>query len=175
MTVRDALLGILTLGPAYGLQLHHELAERAPHREKTNVGQIYGTLERLSRAGLVSPAGLSSDGLPLYALTTQGQQVAKEWLDGRNLESIPAWEDIQDMILISHSVSPDSLNVLDRRLRELIANESGDKTTLSGKAHGHYLTAIREWLNDVRSAPNQGVKHYAENRTRRGRPKKLVK
>jgi DNA-binding PadR family transcriptional regulator len=175
MTVRDALLGILTLGPAYGLQLHHELAERAAHREKTNVGQIYGTLERLSKAGLVLPAGLSSDGLPLYALTTKGQQVAEEWLDGRNLESIPAWEDIQDMILISHSVSPDSLSALDRRIRELIANESGDNTTLSGKAHGHYLTAISAWLTDVTNAPDHGVKPYAENRTRRGRPKKSVK
>lgn len=175
MTVRDALLGILTLGPAYGLQLHHELAERAPHREKTNVGQIYGTLERLSKAGLVSPAGLSSDGLPLYALTTMGQQVAEEWLDGRNLESIPGWEDIQDMILISYSVSPDSLNALDRRVRELIDIESGDNTSLSHKAHEHYLTAISAWLTDVTSAPDHGVKPYAENRTRRGRPKKSMK
>jgi DNA-binding PadR family transcriptional regulator len=174
MTVRDALMGILTLGPAYGLQLHHELAERAPHRQKTNVGQIYGTLERLSKAGLVAPAGLSSDGLPLYALTPQGQQVAQEWLEGRNLESVPEWDDLQDMILISHSISTDSLHCLDQRVRELIGEQSSDCSTLSSKAHGHYLNAIRAWLSDVTSEKHHGVRPYAENRTRRGRPKKSV-
>lgn len=62
MSVRDALLGILTLGPAYGLQLHAELGARAPHRAKTNVGQVYGTLDRLVTAGLVVHEGLSEIG-----------------------------------------------------------------------------------------------------------------
>jgi hypothetical protein len=42
MSVRDGLLSVLTLGPAYGLQMHAELASRAPHRKPVNVGQIYG-------------------------------------------------------------------------------------------------------------------------------------
>lgn len=175
MSVRDALLGILTLGPAYGLQLHHELADRAPHRAKTNVGQIYGTLERLSKAGFVAPAGLSLEGLPLYALTDQGQHTAREWLEGKNLEGVPDWEDLQDMVLISYSVSPDSLSALERRLQTLIKNESGMIKTLSDKAHNHYLSAVSAWLNDVTHDPYRGVKPYAENRTRRGRPKKSVK
>lgn len=51
MSVRDGLLALLTLGPAYGLQLHAELLDRAAHRRRVNVGQIYSTLERLRERG----------------------------------------------------------------------------------------------------------------------------
>ena len=54
MSVRDGLLAILSLGPAYGLQLHSELASRSPHRGPVNVGQIYATLDRLVARGLVA-------------------------------------------------------------------------------------------------------------------------
>ncbi|MES2170284.1 MAG: PadR family transcriptional regulator, partial [Actinomycetota bacterium] len=65
MSVRDGLLAILTLGPAYGLQLHSELTTRAPHRKPVNVGQIYGTLDRLVKQHLIEPAGFTEDALPL--------------------------------------------------------------------------------------------------------------
>ena len=39
MAVRESLLGILTLGPAYGLQLHAELGARA---EKIATGEGRG-------------------------------------------------------------------------------------------------------------------------------------
>ena len=65
MSVRDGLVAILTLGPAYGLQLHAELARRAPHRGPVNVGQIYSTLDRLSTQRLIASAGVTDAGVAL--------------------------------------------------------------------------------------------------------------
>ena len=67
MAVRDALLALLTAGPAYGFQLHGGLASRTGGRRTINVGQTYATLERLTKQRLVEPAGTTDDGLPCIA------------------------------------------------------------------------------------------------------------
>ena len=77
MAVRDALLALLTAGPAYGFQLHGGLAARTGGRRNINVGQTYATLERLSKQRLVEPAGSTDDGLPLHRLTPAGSAAAR--------------------------------------------------------------------------------------------------
>ena len=175
MTVRDALLGLLTLGPAYGLQLHAELGTRAPHRAKTNVGQVYGTLDRLSTAGLVSHQGLTDDGLPLYALTDAGQSEAQSWLTGDSLTALPEWADIQDAVLISSSVDAESSRALIRKLEVFLNNESAgtDRSTaelLSAQASLRYRESVRNWLEDVVNAAILPQAGYALGRPKRGRP-----
>jgi DNA-binding PadR family transcriptional regulator len=177
MTVRDALMGILTLGPAYGLQLHHELAERAPHRQKTNVGQIYGTLERLSKAGLVVHRGLSEDGLPLYALTEAGKAEAIIWLEGSALTTLPEWSDVQDVVLISSSVSEQHSRLLLMTLKQLLEHHLDSATlspahTLNKLAQLRYREAVSAWLADVQAAIILPQPTYALGRPKRGRPTK---
>lgn len=106
MSVRDGLLAILTLGPAYGLQLHSELLARAPHRDAVNVGQIYGTLERTSRQGLIEPHGSTEDGLPLYRLTATGRDAAVDWMTQPITAPLPEWTEMLDQLLITSSVDP---------------------------------------------------------------------
>lgn len=104
MSVRDGLLAILTLSPAYGLQLHSELASRAPHRKPVNVGQIYGTLERLAKQGLIEPAGTTDDALPLYRLTEAGTSEAAAWMSQPVLENLPEWTEMLDQVLVTSSI-----------------------------------------------------------------------
>jgi len=106
VSVRDGLLAILTLGPAYGLQLHAELASRAPHRKPVNAGQIYGTLDRLARQGLIEPAGHTEDALPLHRLTERGQEEAASWLAAPVLDALPEWTEMLDQVLIASSIDP---------------------------------------------------------------------
>ena len=54
MSVRLSLLAILDQGPCYGYQLRAEFDRRTGSTWPLNVGQIYNTLERLERDGLVS-------------------------------------------------------------------------------------------------------------------------
>ena len=76
MSLRDALLVVLSLGPAYGYQLHAEVMERTRRRSALNAGQVYSTLDRLARDGLLRPGGTTHDGLPLYELTDDGRDQA---------------------------------------------------------------------------------------------------
>ena len=53
MSVRHALLGLLSDGPKYGLQLKDEYEGATGEVWPLNVGQVYTTLQRLERDGLV--------------------------------------------------------------------------------------------------------------------------
>ncbi len=53
MSVRHALLALLSEGPKYGLQLREEFEARTGEVWPLNVGQVYTTLQRLERDGLV--------------------------------------------------------------------------------------------------------------------------
>lgn len=106
MSVRDGLLAILTLGPAYGLQLHSELASRAPHRKPVNVGQIYGTLDRLVGQALTEPAGVTDDSLPLYRLTAAGRSEATNWMSTPMVSALPEWTEMLDQVLITSTIEP---------------------------------------------------------------------
>jgi len=104
VSVRSSLLAILTMGPAYGFQLHGELAIRTAGRRSVNVGQIYSTLERLVSQGAVEAAGSTSDGLPLYRLTGDGHTEALAWLQDTDSASGSEWNDMLDRVLIASSL-----------------------------------------------------------------------
>jgi DNA-binding PadR family transcriptional regulator len=53
MSVRHALLALLAEGPKYGLQLREEFEARTGEVWPLNAGQVYTTLQRLERDGLV--------------------------------------------------------------------------------------------------------------------------
>ena len=57
MSVRHALLALLSEGPKYGLQLRQEFEARTGEVWPLNVGQVYTTLQRLERDGLVESDG----------------------------------------------------------------------------------------------------------------------
>jgi DNA-binding PadR family transcriptional regulator len=117
VSVRDGLLAVLSLGPGYGLQLHSELASRAPHRKPVNVGQIYSTLERLSRQSLVEPAGATEDALPLYRLTATGRAEAARWMSDPVLDGLPDWAEMLDQVLITSSIDPVAAKMVAERFR----------------------------------------------------------
>ncbi|WP_166791762.1 PadR family transcriptional regulator [Cryobacterium frigoriphilum] len=102
--MRTSLLAVLTIGPAYGFQLHGELAARTAGRRRVNVGQIYGTLERLIMQAAIESAGTTDDGLPLYRLTPAGHAEALEWLHDTDSAVGDEWDDLVDRVLIASSL-----------------------------------------------------------------------
>lgn len=183
MSVRHGLLAVLTLGPAYGLQLHAELASRAPHRKPVNVGQIYGTLERLSAAGQIEDAGATDDGLPLYTLTSAGRISAEAWMREPVTDSLPEWTEMLDQVLITSSLDPLAATTLARAFRRWWDDDLGStRVQLQDAAlvHGPRLALVaREaqavaalaWIGAVTSelASNDSFRAYSSVRPRRGR------
>ena len=82
---QEVLLAMLAKEPSYGYQLRARLRDAlGPLGDAMNAGQIYVTLARLARAGLVTSE--RAEGLPdrpdrrVYALTPAGQQRVAAWL-----------------------------------------------------------------------------------------------
>ncbi|MEN9751026.1 MAG: hypothetical protein RLZZ600_73 [Actinomycetota bacterium] len=156
MSVPEALTAILTLGDAYGLQLHAELGARLPHRSKTNVGQIYSTLERLVRDGLVERSGETQDGLPLYAATAAGATRAKYWLAGNAIDSGASWTEILDVVLLGSTLAPVPLTQACDHIESISWTPTADDS-LSKRASLHFESAVRALISDVRQAQSNGT------------------
>ena len=76
MSVRYALLALLSEGPKYGLQLQQEFEAGTGEAWPLNVGQVYTTLRRLDRDGLVEAADGDTEGSQqTYRITDQGASV----------------------------------------------------------------------------------------------------
>jgi DNA-binding PadR family transcriptional regulator len=81
MSVRHALLALLAEGPKYGLQLRAEFVERTGEVWPLNVGQVYTTLQRLERDGLVESDDTAEPGPQKgFRITGGGEQELSAWL-----------------------------------------------------------------------------------------------
>jgi DNA-binding PadR family transcriptional regulator len=80
MSVRQALLALLDEQPMYGAQLRAQFERRTGGTWPLNVGQVYQTLTRLERDGLVEAAGAPDDeGRIAYRLTEAGRAASASW------------------------------------------------------------------------------------------------
>ncbi|MBK4346653.1 PadR family transcriptional regulator [Lacisediminihabitans changchengi] len=181
MSVRDALLAILTLGPAYGHQLHAELAIRTPHRGAVNVGQIYGTLDRLTARKLIEPAGTTDDSLPLHRLTRAGHAAADRWMSTVELAALPEWTEMLDQVVVVTSIAPNRAKSLAEDFRrwweaDLAAARDAAKpdsmdARLAAIARETQGVAAIAWLGSAIAALSdyEGFRPLNEARPRRGR------
>jgi DNA-binding PadR family transcriptional regulator len=82
MSVPHALLALLSEGPKYGLRLQNEFEARTGEVWPLNVGQVYTTLQRLERDGLVETdqEGERSQKQKRYRITAAGAQELAGWL-----------------------------------------------------------------------------------------------
>ncbi|GAA1467470.1 PadR family transcriptional regulator [Microbacterium thalassium] len=80
MSVRQSLLAILDQGPCYGYQLRSEFDRRTGSTWPLNVGQIYNTLDRLERDGLVAKGEVDAQGHVFWTITDAGSAEARDWL-----------------------------------------------------------------------------------------------
>lgn len=79
MSVKHSLLALLTQGAKYGNQLRTEFESSTGTTWPLNVGQVYTTLARLERDGLVASGESDDEGHPLYRLTEAGEAEVDRW------------------------------------------------------------------------------------------------
>ncbi|MEV8226093.1 PadR family transcriptional regulator [Streptomyces sp. NPDC079167] len=79
MSIRHGLLALLERGPRYGSQLRTEFESRTGSTWPLNVGQVYTTLSRLERDGMVAQDGEDDAGHALYSITEDGRNELRSW------------------------------------------------------------------------------------------------
>lgn len=91
MGIKEGLLALLATGPKHGYQLKVELEAATGNGMVVNVGQVYTTLQRLERDGLVGSGGETDDSRVVYTITPSGRGELKAW--GDRPESLAAGRD----------------------------------------------------------------------------------
>jgi DNA-binding PadR family transcriptional regulator len=128
----ELVLGLLSNGPAHGYDVKRGHDTWFPDSRPLAFGQVYTTLARLARDGLVEVVDKTSGGGPdrtVYALTSQGREHLTDWL---NAPVPPAWG-------------------ADEVLRKLVAaiRTGGDPAAFLARQRASHLRRIRE----LREAP----------------------
>jgi DNA-binding PadR family transcriptional regulator len=83
MSISYALLGLLQTGPRHGYDLKRDFDERFGHDRPLHYGQVYSTMARLLKNGLVEVDGIEAGGGPdrkRYAITDAGLTDVGAWL-----------------------------------------------------------------------------------------------
>lgn len=79
MSIRHSLLALLQDRPRYGYQLRIEFEDRTGSSWPLNIGQVYTTLDRLERDGLVRKDGADGEGHVVYSITPEGHAEVSNW------------------------------------------------------------------------------------------------
>jgi DNA-binding PadR family transcriptional regulator len=94
VSIRQSLLVLLAERERHGYQLRQEFEQRTGGTWPINIGQIYTTLNRLQRDGLVVEAGRQDDGSVIYRLTPAGRDEAGQWWGTPVDRTAPAREEL---------------------------------------------------------------------------------
>jgi DNA-binding PadR family transcriptional regulator len=81
VSIRHSLLALLQDQPRYGYQLRAEFENRTGATWPLNIGQVYTTLDRLERDGLVKNDGGDGEGHVVYSITAAGRAEVRGWFD----------------------------------------------------------------------------------------------
>jgi DNA-binding PadR family transcriptional regulator len=102
MSIRHALLALLSEGPKYGLQLRQEFEAGTGEVWPLNVGQVYTTLQRLERDGLVESDAAGGDGpQKTFHITQPGAAELDEWLRTPPESTAPPRDELVIKVLVA--------------------------------------------------------------------------
>jgi DNA-binding PadR family transcriptional regulator len=135
---------LLSEGSKYGLQLRDEFEARTGEVWPLNVGQVYTTLRRLERDGLVSSGDDGDTAQKSYSITGAGKRELKEWLqEPSSLEAPPPRDELLIKVLVAAQVpNIDVHEVIQRHRRHLVETMQRYTTVKADAAEDDAALAI---------------------------------
>jgi DNA-binding PadR family transcriptional regulator len=179
MSVPHALLALLSEGPKYGLQLREEFEARTGEVWPLNVGQVYTTLQRLERDGLIQADSDDVDNQHKgFRITTAGAAELADWLRTPPDLASPPRDELVIKVLVALRVPgvdvPEVLQVHRRYLVQLmqqwtrIKEDGGEDDlglALAVDAELFRLDSVIRWIDSaesrIRRRPAADVKRSA--------------
>ncbi|MPY79460.1 MAG: PadR family transcriptional regulator [Actinophytocola sp.] len=158
MSIGHALLALLEAGPRHGYDLKRAYDIHLGADRPLHYGQVYSTLSRLLRNGLVEVAGLESGDGPdrkRYAITDAGITDVESWLAGPERPEVYLQNVLYAKVVLALLSGRDAQRVLDtqraehlKHMRELTKRKSdGDLVDQLICDHAlFHLEADLRWL-----------------------------
>jgi DNA-binding PadR family transcriptional regulator len=123
--VQEVLLALLAKEPSHGYQLRARLQlALGPLAEALNGGQVYVTLNRLEKAGLVTSQRVGQIDRPdrkVYELTAAGGARVAEWLDDTSWPKPAPAEFHLKLVAAAAAGLADPVRLVDAQRHELLA------------------------------------------------------
>src|SRR5215210_2686746 len=105
MSIPLSLLAMLDGRPMYGYELRSEFEARTGGTWPLNVGQVYTTLGRLERDGLVEPAGDDGKGHVYYRISASGRDAVRDWFASPVSRSAPPRDELAIKLALAVSLA----------------------------------------------------------------------
>lgn len=150
MAVREGLLALLSEGPRHGYQLKTEFETATGGVWPLNVGQVYTTLDRLERDGLVAANAAHIEGAGgaagqrTYVITAAGAQALGEWWEAVPTDDPPPRDELMLKVMMAIEADPQhALRVITRQrtvLLTLLQVKRRERRAMSAQ-HGEALAA----------------------------------
>ncbi|MFE5966959.1 PadR family transcriptional regulator [Streptomyces sp. NPDC056463] len=122
--MRLPLLALLARGPAHGYELKQDLEQLlGAAYPPTNVGQIYVTLGRLEKSGLIEGEEIAQESRPnkkIYRLTDAGQEALRAWFDETADEPRVRDEFFMKLALAPRTGIADQIALINKQRREYL-------------------------------------------------------
>ena len=118
MSIRYALLALLSSGPKHGFQLAHDFEAGTGEMWPLNTGQVYTTLQRLERDGLVDADDDAEGPQNVFHLTDAGRDELAEWLRTPPDLATPPRDELVIKLLVAlrvPGIDPAELSQIHRR------------------------------------------------------------
>ncbi len=146
MSIRQGLLALLEQGPMYGYQLRAEFESRTGATWPLNVGQVYTTLGRLERDGLVEPAGDDGDGHAVYRITEPGRGEVATWFSTPVSRSTPPRDELAIKLAMAVTVPGVDVQAVVQAQRSATIRALQDYTRLKADATDPTAPQDMAWL-----------------------------
>ena len=103
MSVRHSLLALLAEQPAHGYGLKSSFEKNTGGTWPLNVGQVYTTLNRLERDGLVVSEGIDDSDRQTWRLTQAGKKALAAWYAAPVVDDPPTRDELALKVLLAAS------------------------------------------------------------------------
>ncbi|WP_228943003.1 PadR family transcriptional regulator [Nocardioides sp. Leaf374] len=134
MSVKQALLALLEQEPMYGNQLRTEFEQRTGSTWPLNVGQVYTTLTRLERDGLVEAAGADAEGHERWRLTPAGREEVAAWFTTPVARTQPPRDELAIKLALAVTVPGVDVGAVIQQQRSATMRALQDYTRLKRQA-----------------------------------------
>ncbi|MEU0087288.1 PadR family transcriptional regulator [Streptomyces sp. NPDC006274] len=134
MSIRHGLLALLEHGPRYGSQLRSEFESRTGATWPLNVGQVYTTLARLERDGMVAQSGEDEAGHALYVITDAGRSELRTWFETPVDRSSPPRDELAIKLAMAVGAPGVDIRAVIQSQRHHTVNAMQDYTRLKAQA-----------------------------------------